>query len=354
MTALECAEQDSTIAVLPVGSHFLKAHFLTILRRPGSYFAGLLLAFKMGGRDLRAIAFHLIYFLEAVVAGGFAVERGFRHIHTHFSSTVALIAARVFGLGLSISIHGPDEFRESGFRMRQKVAASRFISTISSYARSQIMQSSDAVNWPRIEICRLGVDPSVFQPNADRREQPDEFRIICVGRLAAVKAQRILIAACARLVTDGWKLRLHLVGSGPDRAPLGDFARQIGMAEHVVFEGGRNQEEVIALYRRSDIFALASFAEGVPVVLMEAMAMELPCVATWVNGVPELIRDEQEGLLVAPSDFEGLADSIERLMKDPLLRERLGKAGRQKVLRDYDLLKNTASLASVFRTRLQS
>jgi glycosyltransferase involved in cell wall biosynthesis len=170
-----------------------------------------------------------------------------------------------------------------------------------------------------------------------------------VGRLAPVKAQQILIGACAKLVKAGWRLRLHLVGSGPDEARLKQFTESIGMGAHVVFEGPRNQDEVIALYRQSDVFALASFGEGVPVVLMEAMAMELPCVATWVNGVPELIRDGEEGLLVAPSDVEGLALAIGELLKNPELRVRLGRAGRERVLRDYDLRTNTLTLADVFR-----
>jgi colanic acid/amylovoran biosynthesis glycosyltransferase len=123
----------------------------------------------------------------------------------------------------------------------------------------------------------------------------------------------------------------------------------VGVPGNVVFEGDRNRDEVIAIYRESDLFAIASFAEGVPVVLMEAMAMEIPCVATWVNGIPELIRDNEEGLLVAPSDVEGLAKAIETLLKNPDLRRRLGSAGRQRAMRDYNLATNTASLAQVFR-----
>jgi glycosyltransferase involved in cell wall biosynthesis len=125
------------------------------------------------------------------------------------------------------------------------------------------------------------------------------------------------------------------------------------MGHNVVFEGPRNQDEVIALCRNADVFALASFGEGVPVVLMEAMAMEIPCVATWVNGIPELIRDNEDGLLVAPSDVEGLSRAIERLLENRDLRRRLGRAGRQRVLRDYDLQKNTAALAEAFRKRLR-
>jgi colanic acid/amylovoran biosynthesis glycosyltransferase len=353
MTELERAERDRTVVVLPFGMHFLSAHIATAFRNPAAYLKGLLLALKLGGSNLRSGLFHLIYFSEAVVAGHTARQAGFRHLHSHFSSTVGLIASRIFGLQFSITLHGPDEFRDTeGFAMREKVASSAFISTISQYARSQIMLASDPEDWPKIEICRLGVDPAVFQPSPERPEPPI-FRVICVGRLAPVKAQRILIQACALLVSSGWRLQLHLVGSGPDSASLRQFVESSGMSPNVVFEGPRNQDEVIALYRNADVFALASFGEGVPVVLMEAMAMEIPCVATWVNGIPELIRDNEEGLLVAPSDVEALSRAIERLLENRDLRRRLGRAGRQRVLRDYDLQKNTAALAEAFRKRLR-
>jgi colanic acid/amylovoran biosynthesis glycosyltransferase len=353
LTSTERLEQAHTFTVFPFGGHFLAAHLLTALRTPGGYFAGILLACKMGGLNVISVLYHLIYFAEAVVAGQAARKGGYKHIHSHFSSTVALIAARIFNLGLSITMHGPDEFKDvMAFGMREKVARSRFIGTISNYARSQIMLASDPADWHKVEVCRLGVDPSVFAPGPRNTDTAGVFRIICVGRLAPVKAQRLLIAACQRLISSGWNLDLHLVGTGPDLDSLQAFAASIGISENVVFEGGRNQDEVVVLYRQSDVFAIASFVEGVPVVLMEAMATELPCVATWVNGIPELIRDREEGLLVAPSDLEGLAKAIETLLKDPALRRRLGTAGRQRVLRDYNLGANAASLAEVFRKYL--
>ncbi len=349
LTDIEQTERDRTFVVLPFGAHFLSAHIATAFRNPVGYVKGLLLALRLGGYNLRSSFFHIIYFAEAVVAGRAARQAGFRHLHSHFSSTVGLIASRIFGLQFSITLHGPDEFRDTvGFGMWEKVANSAFISTISQYARSQIMLASDPADWPKIEICRLGVDPAVFTPGPER-PQPAVFRVICVGRLAPVKAQRILIQACARLVSAGRQLQLHLVGSGPDSAALPQFAESCGMTENVVFEGPRNQDEVIALYRDADVFALASFGEGVPVVLMEAMAMELACVATWVNGIPELIRNREEGLLVAPSDVEGLSRAIERLLENRDLRLHLGRAGRRRVLEDYDLQKNTAALAEAFR-----
>lgn len=352
LTVTERMERQRTSTIFPFGSHFLAAHLLTALRTPRNYLAGLWLACRLGGVNVTSVFYHLIYFAEAVVVGRMARQGGYRHLHSHFSSTVALLAARVFDLTLSITIHGPDEFKNMlAFHMREKVARSQFIVTISNYARSQIMLGSDPADWPKIHVCRLGVDASIFAPRP-RAAADGSLRIICVGRLAPVKAQRLLIAACARLVTAGWDLHLHLVGSGQDLSPLQEFAATTGIPGRVVFEGGRNQDEVITLYRDAHIFALASFAEGIPVVLMEAMAMEIPCVATWVNGIPELICDNQDGLLVAPSDVQGLAKAIERLLRDPDLRRRLGAAGRQKVLQEYNLAANTGKLATVFRRHL--
>jgi len=352
MSPVERTEQEKTSYVLPFGAAFLWAHFATAIRHPIGYIRGLFTALRLAGWNVKKAFFHLAYFAEAVVAGHEIARAGSAHIHSHFTSTVALIVTRIFPIGFSITIHGPEEFDDvAGFAIAEKVARSRFICAISSYARSQLMRASEPQHWGKFEVSRLGVDPSVFTPRPDRGNV-DRFEVICVGRLAPVKAQQILIASCARLIAAGRKLRLRLVGDGGDRQRLEQCVGSFGMQNDVVFEGPRNQEEVIALYRQSDIFALASFAEGVPVVLMEAMAMELPCVATWINGVPELIRDQVDGLLVPPSEEEQFASALDRLMQDRDLRIRLGQSGRQRVVDGYNLEKNAAHLAEIFRRRL--
>jgi colanic acid/amylovoran biosynthesis glycosyltransferase len=352
MTDVERSEQQRTFYILPIRAGSLLAHAVTALRRPAGYLRGLLAALRLAGWNLKKAFLHLAYFAEAVIAGHEIDRVGISHLHAHFTSTVALIAARVFPIGFSISIHGPEEFDDAvGFGLAEKVARSRFICAISSYARSQLMRASAPAHWEKLEICRLGVDPAVFAPGPFR-ENVERFELICVARLAPVKAQQILIGACARLIASGRKLRLHLVGDGPDRSRLEQYAISIGMQQHVAFEGSLNQDEVIVRYRQSDIFALASFAEGVPVVLMEAMAMELPCVATWVNGVPELIRDQVDGLLVPPAEEEKFTAALDRLMKDPGLRLRLGQSARLRVIERYNLEKNAAYLGEVFRRRL--
>ena len=176
--------------------------------------------------------------------------------------------------------------------------------------------------------------------------------MICVGRLAPVKAQRVLIQAVARAIDSGLRVRLCVVGPGPDRQLLEALVGSLGLNGAVEFAGAKNQEELRFLYLASDAFVLASFAEGVPVVLMEAMAMEIPCIATWVNGVPELIQHEVSGLLVAPAREADLAAAIVRLGRDAGLRRALGRAGRLRVEADYDLSTNVALLRDVMARHL--
>jgi glycosyltransferase involved in cell wall biosynthesis len=145
---------------------------------------------------------------------------------------------------------------------------------------------------------------------------------------------------------------LTLVGEGPDRAALEKLIAERGLSGQVQLSGACNHDKVADFYRNSDAFILASFSEGVPVVLMEAMAMELPCIATWVMGIPELIDNGVDGLLVPPADPVALADAVDRLIKDPELTRRIGAAGRTKILSSYDLERNTESLSATFREYL--
>jgi glycosyltransferase involved in cell wall biosynthesis len=212
-----------------------------------------------------------------------------------------------------------------------------------------LMKLSSPIQWEKLKVAPLGIDSELFKP-AGFRPNPRPFEILCVGRLVPTKAQHVLLASLDRLCRSGRDVRLRLVGSGPDRESLEKEVKCRGLASRVRFEGNVNQDRIRDIYASADAFVLASSAEGVPVVLMEAMAMEIPCVATHVCGIPELIRNEVDGLLVAPSDEHGLADAIARLMDDPHLRRRLGCAGRQRVAEKYELSRNVTRLAELFRT----
>ena len=352
----ELEEQERTYYVKPSGvGGAVRAHVRAMMTRPRSYFHGLVGAIYLGSADLRKVLYNLFYFVEAVMVGEWMEGHSLSHVHIHFSSMVGLILCKVYPVTVSMTMHGPDEFNANiptGWCVPQKVKASKFVCVISDYGRSQLMRACSSEEWDKIEVSPLGIDPSAFAPRPFR-ERPATFQVVCVARLAPVKAQRVLLGALDRIIHQDRDVQLRLVGDGPDRSELEQDVIRRGLSGRVIFEGWLNQEHVRAIYQEADIFALPSFAEGVPVVLMEAMATEIPCVATWVAGVPELIRNEIDGLLVAPSSEDELAMAITRLMDEPALRRRLGQAGRRRVQERYDLFRNTARLASIFQRRLE-
>jgi glycosyltransferase involved in cell wall biosynthesis len=356
LTAEEREEAASTFVVKRAGLlGVARAHARAVLTAPARYGRTLVAALRLSGGHPRRALYGLFYFIEAVVVSRWMADHRLSHLHVHFltpAATVGLLVSRLAPVTLSFTAHGPDEFYEaSGHAIGAKVAEATFVCCIAHYTRSQLMKLSDPAHWSKLEVVRLGVDAGVFTPPGERTAGTP-FEILCVGRLVPAKGQHVLLAAVRRLVASGRPVRLRLVGDGPARQSLEQAARDAGMAAHVVFEGAVNQDRIRQLYASADVFALASFAEGVPVVLMEAMAMEIPCVATRVCGIPELIRDGEDGILVAPSDDAELAEALGRLMDDPTLGRTLGRAGRARVRDRYDLDRNTARLAEVFRSHL--
>lgn len=353
LSAEELDEWRQTLTVFGAGvGEVLVAHGRTFLRHPLGYAAGIRQAIRLSGSSLRKMLSNVIYFGEAVVAGNHIMKIGLRHLHSHYSSTVAMLVAQIFPLTFSATIHGSAEFNDViGFHMAEKVAAAQFVCVISSYGRSQVMKACDPRHWTKIEIAPLGVDCNVFCPRAPR-EHPQPFQIVCVGSLERAKGLPILVAAIERLVRQGRGIHLRLVGDGSERQELEREVAARELQNHVTLEGSCSNERVRDIYKETDLFALASFSEGIPVVLMEAMAMEIPCVATWITGIPELVRHGIDGWLVPPADDEQLADAIARLMDDPELRIRLGKSARLRVQEKYDLRKNVEKLAEIYRQHL--
>ncbi len=347
MSAEEREELASTLYVRPKGILFqLRALGRALLQRPVALFKGIKASLALSRWNLFTAAKHCRYLLEALVVGFWMQEQQLRHIHTHFASTVALLVRVMFPVQMSSTIHGPDEFNDPvGFLLREKIESAEFVVAISYYGRSQLMRFVEYDHWHKLKVIRLGVNTSEYSPTPRLDSSQRPLEVICVGRLAPAKGQHLLIEACAQLVRQGHSLVLRLVGGGPDRQSLESLVKALHMEQHVFFLGPLPHHKVLDLYRAADLFALASFAEGIPVVLMEAMALTLPCVATTITGIPELIRHEVEGILVPPSDVEALASAIRRLETDAPLRQRLGIAGRERVLNEYDIHRNIRLLA---------
>ncbi|HEX3892279.1 MAG TPA: glycosyltransferase family 4 protein [Terracidiphilus sp.] len=329
-------------------SHVAGCHIRTFFRRPRGYLSGLSLAWRFGSGRPKSILSQVLYFAEAVVVGCRMKKLGIDHIHSHFSSNVAILAASVHKITFSLTLHGPAEFADrSSFHIGEKIAACRFACGISEFGRSQMMLLSNPVHWHKIHVTRLGVDTQTIQLKADRK-QSTPFHLICVARLAPEKAQSVLLEALADVVKCGRGVCLHLCGDGPDRARLERHVEALQLQQHVTFEGFLSQDRLRSAYQKADAMVLPSFEEGLPVVLMEAMARGIPCISTWIAGVPELIRGGIDGLTVPPGDARALAEAIVELVDDPERCTMLAERGRARVVQLADLETNVQQMARLF------
>lgn len=313
----------------------IAAH-LRWMKRPGRYLGALALAWRSAPKGVKGRLYNLIYFIEAGVLAARLADEGVTHLHNHIakaSCTVAMLAGTLSGIRWSFTIHGPDIFFEPyHWRIDEKAARAAFVACISHFCRSQLMCFADAPHWEKLHIVHCGVDPSRYAPKPGRIG----LRALFVGRLAGVKGVPILIEAMARLADRHPDLVLRLVGDGPDRAALEAEVTRRGLQDRVAFLGYRSQAEVATELAQADVFVLPSFAEGVPVVLMEAMAAQVPVLTTRIAGVPELVVDGVSGRLVPPSDVAAFTAALDDLLSDPDNRATLGAAGRLKVQQEYD------------------
>lgn len=338
-------------------SQIAKAHLRTLAARPWETLQGFRLALSHAGASGKQLVRWIGYFAEAVIVGDWLRRRGHRHLHVHFATEVASVgylAARIFGIDLTLTVHGPDEFYDvTRHALTSKIETASLICCISFFTRGQLMKLTPPDQWDKFHVVRLGVDIREFTPQPFRA-MPEVFEVLCVGRLVPAKGQHILLRSVRALSRLGYNLRLRLVGDGPDRESLERYCLAHGLEARVVFEGAVNQDRVRGYFRRADLFVLASFAEGIPVVLMEAMASEVACISTSITGIPELIRNGIEGVLVPSSDEHALTTAIATLIDDPELRRRLGKAGRARVADQFEMNTNVARLRRLFTEHVAS
>lgn len=319
-----------------------------LLRRPGRYLAALALAWKTRAPGWKAAAYQIAYFLEATVLARHLSHQGVTHMHAHFTTgaaSVAMITSELTGIPYSFTLHGPADFLDPyRWKIGEKAARARFVATISHYARSQLMFHTPPEHWERLHIVHCGVDPARYAGAGARSGR--EIRLIFVGRVAPVKGLRLLIRAMTALADELPDLSLAIVGDGEDRDVIADAARPLG--DRIRFTGYLSQDEVVGELAAADIAVLPSFAEGVPVFLMEALASGRPVIATRVAGVSELVKTGETGILVPPGDVESLTDAIRNLARDPDARHAMGAAGRAVVADAFNIRTEASRLATLF------
>ena len=326
------------------------------LRRPRGVARAMSLASRIALRLAHRPHAVAAWFAQAVVLVDWMEAKGLSHVHNHFGNAagfVALLAAEIGAVDFSLSVHGPDIFnRVEEEMLTMKTERARFTRCISHFSRSQLCLLSDRKTWKRFHIVRCGVDPDHFHPR-DRVEGAAAIpQVLCVGRLVGAKGQHLLLEASSRLLDRGLLHHLTFVGTGPDKASLRDRAHRLGIDDWVTFTGGLPPTEVREHLSKTDLFVLPSFAEGIPVALMEAMAMEIPVVSTPVAGIPELIQSGTNGELVAPASVDALIGAIgDFLLHSEEWKER-GRKGRETVLADYDQHRNGEVMVDLFESQL--
>jgi colanic acid/amylovoran biosynthesis glycosyltransferase len=360
LSAQDRREFEATSAVLPPDwLELLASHARAFLNAPRAYLGTLRRALALSPPGARGRLWQFFYFVEAMVLWRRLRSRGTRHVHVHFAnvaSDVALLVAHYgnhSGEGVpwswSFTMHGPTEFYDvAAHRLGQKARDAAFVACIGDFSRSQLMALLPVDAWGKLHVVRCGVEVSVFDGRRTSVAHEAELRILNVAQLERRKGQAVLIEAIAQLADAGVPLRATIVGEGPERSALERLCEQLGVSDRVELVGAVGQDEIRAFYAHADVFCLPSFAEGVPVVLMEAMAMRMPVIATRIMGVPELVEDGVSGLLVAPGRSDELAAALRELAGSPPLRRRLGERGRQVVAERYDVEESARTLAALF------
>jgi glycosyltransferase involved in cell wall biosynthesis/peptidoglycan/xylan/chitin deacetylase (PgdA/CDA1 family) len=308
----------------------------------------------------------LAFFPRAAHAARQMEADGVQHVHCHFASHPALagfVIHRLTGIPYSFTAHGSD-LHVDRTMLPQKVAEAAFVATISEDNRRLILAECGERFADRVHVIRAGVDTSLFTPHLNGRPTHGlrprvpatdaPLRLLCVGTLHEVKGQGHLVEACRLLAAEGVDVRLRLIGDGPDRPALEQAIAAAGLEDRVVLAGPRTREEVAADLAASDVLVAPSVPtkqgrrEGIPVVLMEAMSSGLPVVASGISGIPELVDDGWNGLLVPPGDPAALAQALRRLAASASLRARLGAEGRRTVERGFDVERSADELVRRF------
>jgi glycosyltransferase involved in cell wall biosynthesis len=358
LSAADKLEDAKTIAIRPARLSTLVGSHLTAVRHsPAAYLKTMAFALRRGGASPRSLLWQLLYFGQAIVVWNVCRAAGTGHIHSHFAnsgSDVARLAKTFANFSgsdwvWSFTMHGSAEFLDvKAFGLARKVGDADFVICISDYCRSQLMWLVDPGHWRKLFVVRCGVPVARTDAGRPREGRLTKLKVLCVGRLIGLKGHALLIEAGRVLSERGIDADIRIAGAGPMYDRLNTLAQQQSGGSNVRLLGGVSEEDLHEQYAWADVFCLPSMMEGLPIVLMEAMARGVPVIATDITAVGELVQDGRSGLLVPPGRPDAIADALERLALDPDLRSRLSLEGRTRVRSDYDVRESARRLASHF------
>lgn len=320
-----------------------------IFRSPRKFVSAFMRAILTARPGFRGFAYQLFYLAEALMAAKQIRLSDCRHLHNHFgdqSGMVTLLASILTGVDYSISFHGPHIFFDAAnSSIKEKLSSASFSRSISYFCRSQLMIFAGSTEI-KSEIIHCGVNPKLYP---FRLPKPDVEIIFCAARMAPEKGIEFLLQAFKIVIEVNRNTRLRIAGDGSSKASLQATAVQLGISDSVEFLGQLAEVEITNELCASDLFVLPSLAEGLPVSLMEAMAVGVPVVATNIAGVSELVKNGESGFLVPPTDVYTLAATILRVISDHKLRIQVAECGRQTIVDHFDIDTESKKLGLVFK-----
>jgi len=334
----------------------LRAVAATALGRPRRLLHGLAAALRMNRASDRGALRHLAYLCEAAALLRVCTAAGIDHVHVHFGTNAAAVARLLRCLSggrvtYSMTVHGPDEFdAPRALGLREKVADAAFVVAISDYCSAQLRRWSRPADWHKLHVVRCAVDEEFFAASCP--VPPQSRTLLSIGRLSAQKGQLLLLEAMQRLCADGTDARLLLVGDGELRADVECAIRARRLERHVAVTGWVGEQELLRLLALARALVQPSFAEGLPVVLMEAMAMGRPVVATHIAGIPELVVAGESGWLVPAGNVGELVAAMRAVLaQEPARLAAMGRAAAQRVRERHDAATAAAQLEQLFARR---
>lgn len=349
----DALEREQTRYALRDGAFGLIVAFVRLLlTHPAKLLQALGLAVRMARRAERPLPVHLIYLAEACKIFFWLREQHIEHLHAHFGTNSAEVAMLVHVLGgppWSFTVHGPEEFDKPHFiGLPEKIRRCAFVIAVSSFGRSQLFRLVDHGLWPKVHIVHCGLEKAFYQNAAG--PSPVTRNFVCVGRLCEQKGQLLLIDAARQLLERGEQFGLTFAGDGELRPDLQALIDQHKLQNNIRITGWLSSDQVRNELLSARALVLASFAEGLPVVIMEALALKRPVISTFVAGIPELVKQGQQGWLVPAGDVEALANAMQEcLATSPEAMERMGEAGSEIVTKRHDVDREVKVLAALLK-----
>lgn len=350
-------EQGKTFYVLQAGLVGLMGAVLgQLLRAPKRFCNAWALASRMAGMSDRPLPYHWVYLAEACKVLATLRGKGVEHVHAHFgtnSTEVVMLVQALGGPGYSFTVHGPEEFdKPQAIHLEKKIGLSRFVVAISSFGRSQLWRWLPHNQWGKVKVVHCGLDKAFHQvPSVPVPLAP---RLVCVGRLCEQKGQLLLVDAVRKLRDAGVAVELVLAGDGEMRSEVERLVTVHGLQAQIRITGWISADVVRQELLAARALVLPSFAEGLPVVIMEAMALRRPVLSTYVAGIPELVESGKHGWLFPAGDVDALAKAMQAsLLASPEQLDVMGDAAHERVLQRHDADDEAVKLLQLFKQAMQ-